>query len=249
MFDWLRGDIAEEEEAVATTDVMVVETLEQAGELVEEHSGEVFTDSRVIAEKFGKRHKDIIRAIRSQSEEFSRRNFGPRDFIDSRGQTQPMYYMTRDGAMMLIMGFTGSEAQAWKENFLKAFNLMEQTLKEEMQKNYTDALIGEYKKVEVLEEVLEYKKDYLYTTTEIAKELGSTSVRLNKLLRLKGVIFRRPGQSHLLKVDYADKGYGVLNTWYNEYGYPQYSMKWTEEGRQFIKSLIPLYVEPEYEAA
>ncbi len=149
--------------------------------------------------------------------------------------------MTRDGAMMLIMGFTGSEAQAWKENFLKAFNLMEQTLKEEMQRNYTEALVGEYKKVEVLEEALEYKKDYLYTTTEIAKELNSTAVNLNKLLRLKGVIFRRPGQSHLLKVAHMGKEYSVLNTFCDEHGTPRYSMKWTEKGRQFIKSLVPGY--------
>lgn len=85
--------------------------------------GQPTTNSLVIAEKFKKRHGDVIRAIRNVecSEEFSRRNFAPRDYLDERGKPQPCYTITRDGFAFLCMGFTGQEAAAWKERFIGAF--------------------------------------------------------------------------------------------------------------------------------
>jgi len=52
-----------------------------------------------VAEKFGKDHKDVLRAIRNLdcSEDFMQRNFALHDYVDGRGNTQPMYLMTRDG--------------------------------------------------------------------------------------------------------------------------------------------------------
>lgn len=39
------------------------------------------------------------------------------------------YRITRDGFALLVMGFTGAKAMAWKIRFLEAFNAMEATLK------------------------------------------------------------------------------------------------------------------------
>lgn len=38
------------------------------------------------------------------------------------GRPQPFYKMTRDGWMMLVMGFAGDEAVKLKEIFINAFN-------------------------------------------------------------------------------------------------------------------------------
>jgi Rha family phage regulatory protein len=89
------------------------------------------TTSLKVAEIFGKRHKDVLRAIREIDcpEEFWRRNFAPRDYVDSRGKTQSMYEMTKDGFMFLVMGFTGAEASAFKIAFIWRFNQMERIIR------------------------------------------------------------------------------------------------------------------------
>lgn len=40
-----------------------------------------------------------------------------------------MYYMTRDGFTFLAMGFTGKVAAQFKENYINAFNQMEDILR------------------------------------------------------------------------------------------------------------------------
>ena len=42
-----------------------------------------------------------------------------------------MYYITRDGFMFLVMGFTGKTAAKWKEAYIKAFNEMEAKIRAE----------------------------------------------------------------------------------------------------------------------
>lgn len=93
------------------------------------HQGTPMVTSVVVAEKFGKRHTNVLRAIDNLrtdcSDEFWRLNFEPRDYIDERGKTYPMYDLTRDGFSLLAMGFTGPKAIQWKIKFIEAFNKME----------------------------------------------------------------------------------------------------------------------------
>ncbi|WP_427184860.1 Rha family transcriptional regulator [Bordetella bronchialis] len=85
-----------------------------------------------IAEHFGKRHRDVLRAIRNLgcSCEFNERNFALVDYIDEKGEVRPVYHITRDGFAILAMGFTGKPAMRWKEAYIQAFNLMEAKLRE-----------------------------------------------------------------------------------------------------------------------
>ena len=98
---------------------------------LEARAGQITATSLQVAEHFGKRHPDVLRAIRKLevSEEFSRCNFAPRDYFDERGKVQPMYDISRDGFAMLAMGFTGKEAVRWKEAYISTFNAMEAKLR------------------------------------------------------------------------------------------------------------------------
>lgn len=91
------------------------------------------TTSLVIAEKFGKRHDTVLRAIRKLecSADFHLRNFAEISAMDSYGRQQPCFNVTRDGFSFLAMGFTGKEAAKWKEKFIEAFNAMERTLRQQ----------------------------------------------------------------------------------------------------------------------
>lgn len=92
--------------------------------------GVVKTDSRRIANKFGKRHADVLRSIKNLecSREFTERNFTHSQYIDGSGRKLPVYTVTRDGFTFLITGFTGKEAAKFKEDFIAAFNWMEKQL-------------------------------------------------------------------------------------------------------------------------
>lgn len=90
------------------------------------------TSSKVVAEAFGKRHTEVIRAIRDMIEkepEWGVRNFASFKINDLTGESTSHYEMTRDGYSMLVMGFTGKKAMEWKIKFLEAFNAMEERLR------------------------------------------------------------------------------------------------------------------------
>lgn len=85
--------------------------------------GRIRVDSREIAERFGKEHKNVLAAVRELecSAEFIELNFKPNTYTDSIGRRLPCYYVTAEGFMFLVMGFTGREAAAVKERFIAAF--------------------------------------------------------------------------------------------------------------------------------
>lgn len=99
-------------------------------ELVYIQENQALTTSRLVANKFGKNHKDVVKKVRtlSCSEEFSGRNFALADYLDEQGKKRPEYLVTRDGFVFLVMGFTGNQAAVFKEEYINAFNQMERKL-------------------------------------------------------------------------------------------------------------------------
>lgn len=89
---------------------------------------ELKTTSLKIAEAFEKRHADVLRTISNiasqVSESFNQRNFALVDYIDPKGEKRPAYELTKDGYVMVVMGFTGEKAMQIKEAYINAFNLM-----------------------------------------------------------------------------------------------------------------------------
>lgn len=102
-----------------------------------------YTTSRAVAERFGKRHRDVLRATENLIDgipdpAFRERNFaltfypvpGPNGAI----RQEPEYRLTHDGFALLAMRFTGSEALAWQIAFLSAFNALEAELKSRVER-------------------------------------------------------------------------------------------------------------------
>lgn len=95
-----------------------------------------------IAETFGKRHDNVLKDIRELecSKEFRLLNFEESSYTNVQNKKQPMYYMTRDGFTLLVMGYTGEKAMKFKESYIRQFSVMEKLLKEkfvERQKGIT----------------------------------------------------------------------------------------------------------------
>lgn len=91
----------------------------------------LITTSLKISEKFGKEHAHVLRDIRDMecSDTFRESNFGLSSYKSAQSKTLPMYEVTRDGFTLLAMGYTGKEAMKFKEDYINAFNAMENELK------------------------------------------------------------------------------------------------------------------------
>lgn len=103
------------------------------------------TSSLQVAQTFGKRHRDVLKAITNLQKDV--RNFAhmfnETNIPDSYGRDRKAFYMNRDGFTLLAMGFTGSEALAFKLKYIDAFNAMEQSLKQIPRKKLDPVLQAE----------------------------------------------------------------------------------------------------------
>ena len=105
-------------------------------DLVRINSNQVVTDSRSVAEHFGKQHNHVMRDIKNLLEGVSKIGqtpmFHETTYVNEQnGQPYPMYLMNRDGFSLLVMGFTGAKALEWKLKYINAFNEMEKALKDQ----------------------------------------------------------------------------------------------------------------------
>lgn len=86
-----------------------------------------------VAEAFGKEHFHVLRDIRETmdkcSESFTASNFGLSEYTDSTGRKLPLYILSKDGLMMVTMGYTTPEAMRVKEAYIARFNEMDEQLR------------------------------------------------------------------------------------------------------------------------
>ncbi|MBC3253552.1 Rha family transcriptional regulator [Serratia fonticola] len=96
-------------------------------------NGQLITTSLAIAKAFTKEHKDILKKIESLE--------APADFTSAHFcahvekiragsviRDSKIYRITKDGFMLLVMGFTGKRAMAVKIAYINAFNMMAKEL-------------------------------------------------------------------------------------------------------------------------
>ena len=111
-------------------------------ELVYLKNDEPVCSSLQVAEKFEKRHANVMRAIDSLVKNDSTQNcvqcFKETTYKDSTGKSNKMYVMNRDGFTFLVMGFTGKKANEWKWQYIKAFNQMEKFIREKQTKTWIE---------------------------------------------------------------------------------------------------------------
>lgn len=102
--------------------------------VIQNSNGNDVTTSLIVAQVFGKNHKDVLRDIEklSCSEDFRVRNFAHTPYTHPQnGQVYHYYEMTKDGFSFLVMGYTGAKAGEFKEKFISEFNRREMMLKDD----------------------------------------------------------------------------------------------------------------------
>ena len=115
-------------------------------DFVEIKDEKVYTTSRIVAEKFGKRHDNVVRDIEAtistineaqvienkdflKIEEIKNDYFTESSHVDSLGRTYKEYLITEDGLALLVMGFTGADAMRVKLKFIAEFKRMKEYIR------------------------------------------------------------------------------------------------------------------------
>ena len=218
-----------------------------------EHDGKVVVSSRDIARVFEKRHDNVIRDIRNiigNDAKWGLLNFEESNYINEQNHIQPSYLMTRDGFTILVMGYNGDKAMAFKKAYIAAFNEMERSL---VPRNYKAALLAlvakeeEREALEAQNQMLKITADKyegqtntvgLYKTGEIAKELGISAKRLNDFLRENRVQYKPSGSdTWQLYTNYARDHIAATQIVKLDNGYEMPMLLWTAKGRDFIFDL------------
>lgn len=108
--------------------------------------GNPATDSVRVAAKFGKRHSNVLRDIRNilahRAENEAKKGrltneptqqsaaiFHPCSYNDSQGKEQDMFMLNRAAFTLLVLGFKGKKAAAFKEEYVAEFDRMEGELR------------------------------------------------------------------------------------------------------------------------
>ncbi len=97
-------------------------------------NGLALTNSLLVAEKFGKNHRDVLEAVRrmltTAENSAVLRMFVESHYVNEQNREQPMFIMNRDGFTLLAMGFTGKRAMQFKLEYIAAFNSMEKSIRQ-----------------------------------------------------------------------------------------------------------------------
>jgi anti-repressor protein len=181
------------------------------------------TTSLLVAQKFEKEHKHIMRDIKEIMSKRSAQNWShfyqSTTYVDSMNRIQEMFLMNRDGFSLLVMGFTGEKALDFKIEYIEAFNKMEETIKSfALPKTFSEALQlaadqakqielqnTQIKELEPKAEVYEQisNSDNLLSMNDTAKSIGLGRTTLFKKLKEINVLMSNgnPYQK------YIDQGY------------------------------------------
>lgn len=192
---------------------------------VHNNNGVLVTTSRNVAAVFEKEHKNVLADIRNiiasnLDEEFGRLNFQQSSYINEQNKEQPEFLLTRDGTMLLIMGYTGKKALALKTAYIKRFNEMEAMLKDigssvlTLERSLTiarmvlepagitgnqltislDNLVkaktGESMLALTNTQLVAPQQKQLLNPTEIGKPMGLSAVKINKKLEEMGLQYK-----------------------------------------------------------
>lgn len=164
-----------------------------------------------MAKKFVKRHADVIRTIENLIKNDSTQNcvqcFKQVFYKDESGKKNKKYLMNRDGFTFLVMGFTGKKANEWKWQYIKAFNQMENFIREKSTQIWIETRkagkLTRKAETDTIQKLVEYAKEQgsshaemLYMTySKLAKKMTginnrdeATVMQLNNLSLMENII-------------------------------------------------------------
>jgi Rha family phage regulatory protein len=214
----------------------------------------IVVSSRDIAKTFGKRHDNVLRDISGLncSAEFRLLNFEETSqtvAMPNGGTREDKFYLiTRDGFVLLVMGYTGEAAMRFKEAYIREFNRMEKELRDRaslsVPRTLKEALIlaarleGEREALEARNREMAPKAEFYDAVAEspTAIDLG----RAAKILNFIGI-----GRNNLMEFLRASRILMPDNTPYQEYvdrGYFKViEQRYESDGETYVSTKTAAY--------
>ena len=207
-----------------------------------------------IAALSGKKHKDVLKAIRNMEKAWANvngRNFALVEYKDGKGESRPCYSLTKTECLYVATKFN-DEARArlvlrWEElERAKALNDKGKTMNDRPKEirllacdeevlDEADDILGEE-----LAKLNRYSK-YCFTASEIAKHFNMEGSDLNSFLADKKVITWARGQWRLTQkykhMELTEDRYKYVHELNGRRKLISY-LVWTEKGRQFILDMV-----------
>lgn len=143
------------------------------------------TNSLLVAETFGKEHRNVLRDIKNLIEGGVLKNeqtpmFEETTYMSEQNkQSYPLYVMNQDGFTLLAMGFNGKKAMEFKLKYIEAFNAMKKQIeqsKPSVPQNYLEALKSLVKAEEEKQQLAlenKQKDETIITISKANVELGN----------------------------------------------------------------------------
>lgn len=143
------------------------------------------TNSLLVAETFGKEHRNVLRDIKNLIEGGVLKNeqtpmFEETTYMSEQNkQSYPMFVMNQDGFTLLAMGFNGKKAMEFKLKYIEAFNAMKKQIeqsKPSVPQNYLEALKSLVKAEEEKQQLAlenKQKDETIITISKANVELGN----------------------------------------------------------------------------
>ena len=142
-------------------------------------------NSLLVAETFGKEHRNVLRDIKNLIEGGVLKNeqtpmFEETTYMSEQNkQSYPLYVMNQDGFTLLAMGFNGKKAMEFKLKYIEAFNAMKKQIeqsKPSVPQNYLEALKSLIKAEEEKQQLAlenKQKDETIITISKANVELGN----------------------------------------------------------------------------
>lgn len=224
-------------------------------------------DSRLVAQRLDIQHKNLLETIKTYQEKIES-NFGRIPFETLNVQVpipntnkfrideKLIYHLTEEQAIFVATLSRNSEVVVtFKADLVKAFSEYRKALLKPLTPEqqlaasvlYATKLLEEKdKQIEVLTPLAEYTNEVLqsetvYDVNEIAKELGTSAITLNKRLHEQEIQYKNNNGVWLLYAKYQNKGYTKTTTEIRKNGTKVVTTMrtvWTEAGRKFIHTLF-----------
>lgn len=164
--------------------------------LVWDKDGQAVTSSRNVAAVFEKRHDHVLRDIENVIAQLPKEHspdLGDGLFIssvrknESNGRAYPEYLITRDGLTLLVMGYTGPKAMAFKLAYIRRFNEMERALAKQHEPQVAASAMRAHSAQCTLEHVTALPNPNRYLIpTELGMLVGLEPWEVNQRLKFLG---------------------------------------------------------------
>lgn len=212
-----------------------------------------------IAEVTGKRHSDVLEAIRTMESAWvkvTKRNFPLSEYKDSTGRNLPMYVLNEKECLYVATKFN-DEARAklinrWEQLEIEKRNggfIIPQTLSQALMlaAKQAEQIEQQQKQIEVKEtQIAELTPKATYYDMVLSSkdaepiskfskpDYGMSAIEMNKLLHNWGIQYKT-GETWLPYIQYAKCGYTKTETIPIQNGEKtKLHTKWTQKGRLFI---------------